>query len=173
MGVLRFKDFIKINENDNLTRSTKGLDKFGMTDYKKLPIELENELKSNEFKYESDHGVLDTTEESVFIRKFDVDGIIYIVEIYLNTCNDEGDPDQNTSIGIAINIHSGGIYLNGGVERDDYKKIINFIEDFGTIKDELEKITQMNPDNRMEKLDNILERFGIEVYYTEPGDDFI
>lgn len=170
MNLKRYIDFI--NENDNLNKSISSMDKFGITDFRRLPIKLEPKLIEKGFKNSKKHEILDSTEESIFIKYLDKNKLL--VEIYLNTVDDFGEPNQDTWVSVSFNYKRGEILLIGSVKRNEVDKLISLVEDLNYIEKEIieiynyeSKLTTMKAMKiRENRLSKILEKYNIEVDYS-------
>ena len=85
-NIKTYKEFKQIFENDNLDRSIKGMDKFGIKD-DELPIDLQNMLKSKGWKYCED-------DKSYYETKMDEHTALIFRD-------DEGDNPKNVVIDIS------------------------------------------------------------------------
>lgn len=149
MKIKRYKDFIL--ENNNLKKSIASMDKFGMTDFTRLPLELEHILKSKGFD----------KEESNFIKKYDTT----LIEFYLDNSNGEDD-----YITVSLNNKNGLFFSIGSVERINYSKMIKFADNIDNIAQEFLEISNIiERKERKEKFQYIFKKYGIEENYIAEG----
>jgi hypothetical protein len=166
----RHIDFIK--ESDNLERSIKAMDKFGITDFRRLPIELEESLKKNGFIKPEDHFVIDTTDESVHQKELD-NGNEYI-HISIANSTTEAGIGKDGDIGIYISADKSDIineiYINGHIKRKDYKKLLPFVDNIDEIFLDIIDIAGYDDKSlRKQDFSNIFKKYGISDDYVDPG----
>lgn len=160
----RFNNFV--NENDNLERSIKGMDKFGITDYRRLPIPLETKLKEKGFINPEKHYVLDTTDESVYQKEIGD----FLYEFYLNTTDNVGPLDDKVWVSFSISNTHLGMFMTGSIQRFEYEPLLTIAEDIEKIHNNTLEISKLeSEEERRANLIDFFKTYKIGEDYVDPG----
>lgn len=145
MYIHNFESF----KNENLSSSQNALDKFGMSDFSKLPIDLIKVLKENSFKKEGDF----------FIREENKD-----LSFRIYTFRDEENNKKSYLIGIDIFFFEERSYIVCSTERSNREKIIRFVEDIDENIEIIKKLMVV-PNSRKfrEGIHNMIKDYNIEI----------
>jgi len=161
-----YKEFKQIFENDNVAKSTKTLDRFGITDFKRFPIELENVLReegfSDENAYERSHLSM-APKEGYFDKQYIVDGKRMYVELYLFP--EGNDYDKDAFIMLNFNYELGTHTSTADTERKNYLVAIDLVKDMDNIINEMIALIDKKDFNN-ETVEKLLSNYKMEVSYT-------
>jgi hypothetical protein len=164
MGILRFKDFVLIQESQEYQKSVDALRKYGMLDYSELPMHIQDLAKKAGLVYDEIWPGLDGYGKKNYSNQKDAKGnnvhdAPYMIYLGMTGMN-PGKFDKESNITVYVSIDEDnketGFHIVDNVMTKG-ENISKFLKNMHSIMD------QMHIDMEIPQIEELLKRFDINV----------